>query len=187
MPPPEIQIDFRKGRSTKSVLFLLTSPVEKVCKKGIVASLLSLDISEAYNRVLQEILKKILEEKEFPAGLLTGSFLSLLKGKPLLFLMIQSLLFFQYTVESPKVHLSLLFYFFSNVSALDFADDTNLLAFSPSLKSNLLKLKSTYSKCLDWARKHRIKFTPEKYELLYFSRRRTDNLQLSLRLGDVVL
>ena len=32
-----------------------------------------------------------------------------------------------------------------------------------------------------------MKFAPEKYELLYFSRRRTDNLQLSLRLGEVVL
>ena len=32
-----------------------------------------------------------------------------------------------------------------------------------------------------------MKFAPEKYELLYFSRRRTDNLQLSLTLGEVVL
>ena len=45
--------------------------------------------------------------------MLTGSFLSLPKEKPLLSLMIQSFLFFQYTVESLKVHLSLLFSFFS--------------------------------------------------------------------------
>ena len=64
---PEIQIGFRKRRSTKSVLFLLTSQVEKVWKEGIVASLLSLDISGAYNRVLPEILKKILERKEIPS------------------------------------------------------------------------------------------------------------------------
>ena len=32
-----------------------------------------------------------------------------------------------------------------------------------------------------------MKFAPEKYELLHFSRRRRDNLQLSLRLGEVVL
>ena len=32
-----------------------------------------------------------------------------------------------------------------------------------------------------------MKFTPEKYELLYVSRKRRDNLQLSLRLGEVVL
>ena len=64
---PEIQIDFRKRRLTESALFLLTSQVEKVWKKGIVASLLSLDISEAYNRVLPEILKKILERKGIPS------------------------------------------------------------------------------------------------------------------------
>ena len=54
---PEIQIDFRKERSTESALFLLTSQVEKVWKESMVASLLFLDISEAYNRVLPEILQ----------------------------------------------------------------------------------------------------------------------------------
>ena len=61
----------------------------------------------------QKFSRKSWKEKKFPAGLLTRSFLSLPKEKPLLLLMIQSLLFFQYTVEFPKIHLSLLFYFFS--------------------------------------------------------------------------
>ena len=61
---PDIQMDFRKERSTEAALFLLTSQVEKVWKEGIVASLLSLDISEAYDRVLPEVLRKILERKE---------------------------------------------------------------------------------------------------------------------------
>ena len=54
---PEIQMGFRKGRSTESALFLLTSQVEKLWKEGIVACLLSLDISGVYNRVLPEILQ----------------------------------------------------------------------------------------------------------------------------------
>ena len=66
---PEIQIEFRKGRSTESAFFLLTSQVEKVWKEGMVASLLSLDISGAYDRVLPEILQKILERKEIPLWL----------------------------------------------------------------------------------------------------------------------
>ena len=61
---PDIQMDFRKERSTEAALFLLTSQVEKFWKEGIVASLLSLDISEAYDRVLPEVLRKILERKE---------------------------------------------------------------------------------------------------------------------------
>ena len=111
------------------------------------------------------------ESLQFPiyCGVSQGSLFS-----PILFLFYISEL--HNTVHTPE----------KEVSALGFADDTNLLAFSSSLKSNLLKLKSTYSKCQDWARKHSMKFPPEKYELLYFSRRR-DNLQLSLRLGEVVL
>ena len=62
----------------------------------------------------------------------------------------------------------------SGVSALGFADDTNLLAFGHSLKSNLLKLKNTHHKCLSWAARHGIVFSPEKYEILHFSRRRSD-------------
>ena len=54
---PDIQMGFRKGRSTEAALFLLTSQVEKVWKEGMVASLLSLDISGAYDRVLPKILQ----------------------------------------------------------------------------------------------------------------------------------
>ena len=198
---PEIQMGFRKERSTESALFLLTSQVEKVWKEGMVASLLSLDISGAYDRVLPEILKKILERKGIPSWFVNWIFSFTTQRKTsLVFDDSESSLFPVHCGVSQGSPLSpILFLFYisdlhnivhtpeKGVSALGFADDTNLLAFSPSLKSNLLKLKSTHSKCLDWARKHGMKFAPEKYELLYFSRRRTDNLQLSLRLGEVVL
>ena len=198
---PEIQMGFRKGRSTESALFLLTSQVEKVWKEGMVASLLSLDISGAYDRVLPKILQQILERKGIPlwlsswilsfctsrsttlvfddsessaipihCGVPQGSSLS-----PILFLFYISEL--HETVHFP----------FTGVSALGFADDTNLLAFGHSLKRNLLKLKNTHLKCLSWAARHGIVFSPEKYEILYFSRRRSDNLQLKLRLGNMIL
>ena len=60
---PDIQMGFRKGRSTEAALFLLTSQVEKVWKEGMVASLLSLDISGVYDRVLPKILQQILKRK----------------------------------------------------------------------------------------------------------------------------
>ena len=198
---PDIQMGFRKRRSTEAALFLLTSQVEKVWKEGMVASLLSLDISGAYDRVLPKILQQILKRKRIPAwlaswiysfcdkrsttlvfddsescsipihcGVSQGSPLS-----PILFLFYISEL--HETVHTPS----------SGVSALGFADDTNLLAFSHSLKSNLLKLKNTHHKCLSWAARHGIVFSPEKYEILHSSRRRSDNLQLKLRLGNVIL
>ena len=198
---PDIQMGFRKGRSTEAALFLLTSQVEKVWKEGMVASLLSLDISGAYDRVLPKILQQILKRKGIPAwlaswiysfcdkcsttlvfddsescsipihcGVPQGSPLS-----PILFLFYISEL--HETVHTPS----------SGVSALGFADDTNLLAFGHSLKSNLLKLKNTHLKCLSWAARHGMVFSPEKYKILHFSRRRSDNLQLKLRLGNVIL
>ena len=156
---PDIQMGFRKGRSTEAALFLLTSQVEKVWKEGMVASLLSLDISGVYDRVLPKILQQILKRKRIPAwlaswiysfcdkhsttlvfdasescsipihcGVSQGSPLS-----PILFLFYISEL--HETVHTPS----------SGVSALGFADDTNLLAFGHSLKSNLLKLKTSLS------------------------------------------
>ena len=198
---PEIQMGFRKGRSTESALFLLTSQVEKIWKEGMVASLLSLDISGAYDRVLPNCLKQSLERKGIPSWLISW-ILSFCTSRS------TTLVFDDTESPSMPIHCGvpqgsplspILFLFYiselhevvhtpsSGVSALGFADDTSLLAFGHSLKSNLLKLKSTHLKCLAWAKKNGMVFSPEKYELLHFSRRRSDNLQLQLRLGDVVL
>ena len=198
---PEIQIGFRKEKSTESALFLLTSQVEKVWKEAMVASLLSLDISGAYDRVLPEILQQILERKSISSGLTSWIYSFCTKHSTTLVFddsesfpisihcgvpqdsSLSSILFLFYISELHETVYTLS----SGVSALGFADDTNLLAFSHSLKSNLLKLKNTHLKCLSWAARHRIVFSPEKYKILYFSRRRSDNLQLQLRLGNVVL
>ena len=192
---PEIQMGFRKGRSTESALFLLTSQVEKVWKEGIVVSLLSLDISEAYDRVLPEILQQILERKSISSWLTSWIYSFCTKHSTTLVFdnsesfpisihcgvpqgsSLSPILFLFYISELHETVHTLS----SGVSALGFADDTNLLAFGHSLKSNLLKLKNTHLKCLSWTARHRIVFSSEKYKILYFSRRRSDNLQLQLR------
>ena len=198
---PDIQMGFRKGRSTEAALFLLTSQVEKVWKEGIVASLLSLDISGAYDRVLPKILQQILKRKGIPAWL--ASWIYSFCDKRSTTLVFDDSESYSIAIhcgvpqDSPLSSILFLFYISelhetvhtpsSGVSALGFADDTNLLAFGHSLKSNLLKLKNTHHKCLSWAARHGIVFSPEKYEILHFSRRRSDNLQLKLRLGNVIL
>ena len=198
---PEIQMGFRKKRSTESALFLLTSQVEKAWKEGLVASLLSLDISGAYDRVLPLGLQHILKKKGVPTWLTSWIF-SFCSDRT------TSLVFDD--LESPSFHIPcgvpqgsplspILFLFYiselheiihlpsKGVSALGFTDDTNVLAFGVSLKSNVLKLKATHTKCLSWAKVYGMIFSPEKYELLHFSRRRSDDLQLSLRLGKLVI
>ena len=171
---PEIQIDFRKEKSTELALFLLTSQVEKVWKKGIVTSLLSLDISGAYNTVLPVILQQILGRKSISSWLTSWIYsfctkcsttfvfddsesfpISIHCGVPQ-DSSLSSILFLFYISELHEtVHTSS-----SGDSALGFADDTNLLGFGHSLKSNLLKLKNTHLKCLSWAVRHGIKTLP---------------------------
>ena len=197
----EIQMGFRKERSTESALFLLTSQVEKVLKAGMVVSLLPLDISGAYDRVLPKILQQILERKGIPLWL-SSWILSFCTSCSTILVFddsessaipidcgvpqgssLSSILFLFYISELHEtVHSSS-----TSVSALGFADDTNLVVFGQSLKNNLLKLKNTHLKCLSWTARYGIVFSPEKYKILYFSRRRSDNLQLKLRLGNVIL
>ena len=180
---PEIQIEFRKDRSTESALFLLTSQIEKVWKESIVVSLLSLDISGVYDRVLPEILQKILERKEIPLWLTSWIFFFCIRHTT-------TLVFDDSEFSSIPIHCevpqdsslsSILFLFYiselyktvysstAGVSTLGFADDTNLLTFRHSLKSNFLKLKNTHLKYLSWAARYRIVFSSEEYEILYFS------------------
>ena len=105
-----IQIRFRKGRSTEIALFFLTPQVEQVWKTSIVVSLLSLDISEAYDRVLPEILQQTLERKSIPLWLTFWTTPSAPITLLLLFLMTLNLLLFLFIVVFLKTLLSPLFF-----------------------------------------------------------------------------
>ena len=52
-----------------------------------------------------------------------------------------------------------------------FVDDTNILTVSPSVAVNCRRLEEAHNKCLAWARKHGVKFAPNKYQLIHFTRR----------------
>ncbi|EED15772.1 hypothetical protein TSTA_008970 [Talaromyces stipitatus ATCC 10500] len=55
-----------------------------------------------------------------------------------------------------------------------YADDTAFLAISPSLATNCQALSDSLQEALDWDAAEGITFAPDKYELLRFSRHRTD-------------
>jgi hypothetical protein len=56
------------------------------------------------------------------------------------------------------------------LTAVGFADDVNMLAFSRSTETNCRILETGHSRCLDWAKRHGMKFAPTKYELIHFTR-----------------
>jgi len=177
----------RLSRSTEIALELLTAQIKTVWGSGkFVASLLLLDILGAFDTVNPTRLLDILRKKGLPGWIVrwirafmtdrrttlviqgseTEAFLVLagvLQGSPL-----SPILFLFYNSElldlcqRPK----------EGLSAIGFADDVNMLAYSRSTESNCRILEAGHTRCLAWARRHRMKFVPSKYELIHFTRSR---------------
>jgi hypothetical protein len=68
------------------------------------------------------------------------------------------------------------------VHSIGFIDDLNLLTYSKSTEQNCATLCQVHERCLEWARRHRMKFAPQKYELIHFTTaRKKHNLQASIK------
>ena len=57
------------------------------------------------------------------------------------------------------------------ISAAGFIDDVNILTYSLSTRRNYEVLKRMHLAYETWARRYRSKFNPQKYNLIYFTRR----------------
>ena len=70
--------------------------------------------------------------------------------------------------------------------SIGFADDLNILAYRLSTESNYRTLERTYIKCLEWASRFNIKFTPKKYKLIHFTTAtKRFNLSAKIRIKEV--
>jgi exonuclease III len=200
--PPQ-QMGARAGRGTGTALELLTSMVRTIWKekKGQVASLLSLDISGAFDTVVHERLVAIIRRLGFPDWLQgwVRSFLAersttllvnnveseafevragVPQGSPL-----SPILFLLYneelirTCNQPSL----------GIHSLGFMDDLNILAYSGSTEQNCARLSRVHGRCQAWALRHGIAFAPHKYELIHFTTaRKKHNLQASITLDSIV-
>lgn len=191
----------RAGRSTETALELLTSQIHTIwSSKRHIATLLSLDITGAFDRVNPTRLLDILRKKRLPyrivqwiQAFVTNRSTTLViqghetppfriaagvpQGSPL-----SPILFLLYTAElheicnRPK----------EGLSGMGFSDDLNLLVYSQSTEANCRKLERVHEELLKWARKHTMQFAPQKYELIYFTRcKRKFNLQVGIQLGGI--
>ena len=197
---PKEQMGGRAGRSTETALELLTTQVRTAwdCKK--VATLLSMDISGAFDTVNHIRLLDTLRSKGLPGWAVrwVRSFLSdrtstlVINGEesalfsvtsgvpqgsplsPILFMLYNSELFD--ICRAPH----------RGISSVGFADDLNVLAYGDSTAANCKELEQVHEKCLQWAARFGMAFAPNKYELIHFSTatKRFDMAQ-PIHLGEV--
>lgn len=188
----------RKGRSTETAINLLTAQIRTTLKGKGVASVLSMDMSGAFDHVVRERLIDILKLKRVPEFLVgwTSSFMSdrtttlcfdnrespprdiaagIPQGSP-----ISPILFLFYNSEL----IDLCNQHDLNARRIGFVDDVNVIAWSRSPLHNVKILRNVHDKCTDWARRHGAKFAPDKYELIHVSRRRKINRNVGIRLGE---
>jgi hypothetical protein len=171
-------------RSAVDLTTCLLHDVEQALNQGKTASLLTLDIKGAFDGVLPGRLVYQLRAQGWPnslvqwaASFVTGRIVQIrLDGElgpkadihcglpqgslvsPILFMLYIAPLF---QLGSPK-------------RRFGYADDGALLAISPSLEDNCQSLSSSLQEALDWGQAEGVTFALDKYELLHFSRRKTD-------------
>ncbi len=184
---PDTQMGARKGRSAETVLQLLTEQVHTIWntpgpKK--VATLLSLDISGAFDYVSHDRLLHNLRKRKIPEMLVrwVGSFLTDRTTTIKLFEGESEQLRVETGIPQGSPASPILFLFFiadlleiSNnealrVSSAGFVDDVNILTYGTSTERNCRILEEIHRKCAQWAVTHGARFAPEKYEVLHLTR-----------------
>jgi len=174
----------REKRSTETALDLLVNQVQTVWQtKGNVASLLSLDITGAFNRVVRKRLWHVLRVKGIPEKLAAWVETFMTDRSTTLVLLDWEMEEFPISAGIPQgsPFSPILFLFYTaelldlcnnpqeRLSASAFIDDTNLLAYGPSMEENCQILMRGHNRCLDWARRYGASFALEKYKLIHLS------------------
>ena len=201
--PPE-QMGARGERSTTAAVELLTGLVKTVWKgsKGDnVATLLSLDISGAFDTVVHSKLVEIMARMGLPEWAREWVTSFLCERETTLLINGEETEWFRVPAGVPQGSpLSPILFLLYNAELLEicsrpkealhsigFVDDINILTYGTTTKGNCLRLGRVHERCLRWAEEHGIAFAPKKYELIHFTaaRKRFD-LEQSIELGDVV-
>jgi len=154
----------RPGRSTETALELLIAQVKTAWGSGkFVVSLLSLDISGAFDTVNSIRLLNILRKKGLPGWVVHWIRAFITNRRTTLVIQGSETEAFSVPAEVPQGSpLSPILFLFYNselldicqrpkkgLSAVGFADDINILVYSRSTESNCQILEAGYAKCLD--------------------------------------
>jgi hypothetical protein len=182
---PEMQMGFRRGRSTEVAIRVVTDAVHTAWGSGACASLLQLDLKGAFDRVDWTWLLHTLRSQGFERRLILllrsyfedrtaqlvfdgrrSERFKLTQGtpqgsplSPVLFILFMVPLY-----RALETHAGLI--------TVGYADDTNLLAFGRDTQGCCRTLESAYRVCEEWARERGMQFEPTKSELIHFTRTR---------------
>jgi hypothetical protein len=187
---PWNQMGARKKRSTLSALEVLTDSVQTAwrARSGCVVSMLSLDLSGAFDNVSQERLLWILKQKGYPEWIRTAinNFMTERRTKIVIPGYTSDWIQTQSGIPQGSPLSPILFLFFisellelfqkpsGGTLAFGFVDDTNIIAWGNTARENCKRLEDVHKKCLTWARRHGATFAPDKYQLIHLTRRRKD-------------
>lgn len=183
---PDTQMGARRGRSTETALELITEQVRTAwaCDPKVVVTMLSLDISGAFDNAVHERLLHNMRQARIPIWVV-NFIRSFLNNRT------TQLYFDGESTAKINTHTGIpqgsslcpiLFLFFAapllqeldkgKTAANGFVDDTNIITCSRSAEENCRVLEEAHEKCLNWARKHGATFAPGKYQLLHLTRQR---------------
>ncbi len=175
------------GRSTDTALEMLVKQIHAAWQADDgVASLHSLDMTGAFDRVVLVQVLHNLRKRCIPQWLV--QFISYFLSDRLTSLCFPGFSSSPFSSEqgipqgSPLSTILFLFYNADlidvcnspNIPATDigFVDDTNVLAFGKSTEETCCVVKEIHSRCLTWGDMHGASFTPHKYVLVNFSKKK---------------
>jgi hypothetical protein len=198
---PWNQMGARKQRSTLSALELLTGSIQTAWKaKKAVVSVLGLDLAGAFDNVSHGRLLWVLRRMGYPEWMvvMVQSFLTARKTK-IAFSDYESDWFYtetgipQGSTLSPAlfiIFIADLLEQFKEVSGdvlgFGFVDDTTLITWGDSARSNCQRLTIAHDKCVEWARRFGAKFAPDKYQIIHFTRKKkvTEDLKSTITIQE---
>ena len=183
---PETQYGARKSRSTTTALTLLTATAQSVwnADPSKIVSVLSLDLSSAFDKVSHTRLLDTAKRKGLPEWLrqITAGFLKerttsiAFDGNKTERIQVETGIP-QGSPLSPILFLLFIAPLLERVNAMGgakigmgFVDDTNLITWGPKASTNCRSLEQMHKICEEWATESGASFAPDKYQLIHLTR-----------------